>query len=146
MTEKKLLSAPASSRSVPLTLLIERRSVYFGTVQYLQNVVARGVTKVPHANLRAHVPATEGAARELKAADLQQHVGDCWETVPLQVEIREPFIPVESQKGLNLKLFRLTHFSLCSFRSPISSNICSNFVLLNVYLSIDIHPFMDKYE
>lgn len=119
--------------------------MYFGTVQYLQNVVARGVAEVPHANLRAHVPATEGAARELQAADLQQHVGDCWETVPLQVEILEPFIPVENQQGLKLQLFQLTHLSLHSLRSSTSSNIHSYFVLLNAFLSIDIHPW-DKYE
>ncbi len=71
----------------------------FGTKHYLQNVVARAVAEVPHADFSAHVPATEGAACELQAADLQQHVGDRREAVPLQVQVLEPLIPGKSQQG-----------------------------------------------
>lgn len=74
--------------------------MYFGTTHYLQNVVAWGVAEVPHANLCAHVPATEGAASELQAANLQQHVGDRWEAIPLQVQVLEPLIPGESKQGV----------------------------------------------
>lgn len=38
---------------------------------HLQDVVSRAVTVVTDANLRAHVPAAEGAGTELQAADLQ---------------------------------------------------------------------------
>lgn len=38
--------------------------------KYLQNVVAWAVTEIPHANLCAHVPATEGASSEFKTANL----------------------------------------------------------------------------
>lgn len=41
---------------------------------YLQHIVAGRVAEVPHADLRAHVPATEGTGSELQAADLQHHV------------------------------------------------------------------------
>lgn len=64
-----------------------------GTAHYLQNVVAWAVAEVPHANLRAHVPAAEWAAGELQATDFQQHVGDSGQTVPLQVQVLEPLIP-----------------------------------------------------
>lgn len=71
----------------------------FGTTRYLQNVVARAVAEVPHADLRAHVPAAEGAAGELQATDLQQHVGDRREAVPLQVQVLEPLVPARSKQG-----------------------------------------------
>lgn len=72
---------------------------HFGTKPYLQNVVAWGVAEVPHANLCAHVPPTEGAASELQAANLQQHVGDRWEAVPFQVQVLEPLIPGEKKQA-----------------------------------------------
>lgn len=42
--------------------------------RYLQHVVAGRVAEVPHADLRTHVPATEGTGSELQTSDLQQHV------------------------------------------------------------------------
>lgn len=63
--------------------------------RYLQDVVAGCVTEVPHADLRAHVPTTEGTGCELQAADLQHHVGDSWEGVPLQIQLFEPLVPGE---------------------------------------------------
>lgn len=65
----------------------------------LQNVVAWAVAEVPHANLGAHVPATEGAASELQATDLQQHARDRGETVPFQVQVLKPLIPGQSTQG-----------------------------------------------
>lgn len=70
-----------------------------GTTHYLQNVVAWAVAEVPHANLCAHVPATEGAASELQASNLQQHVGDRRKAVPLQVQVLEPLVPGQSKYG-----------------------------------------------
>lgn len=63
------------------------------TGPHLQDVVAVGITQVPHANLRAHVPAAEGGCRELQAPNFQQHVGHCWEGVPAQAQGREPLQP-----------------------------------------------------
>lgn len=66
-----LHSARGFSQYVPLIPSVEHDSVcVFGTKHYLQNVVTWAVAEVPHADLRAHVPATEGAASELQAADL----------------------------------------------------------------------------
>lgn len=63
---------------------------------HLQDVVSRVVTIVADANLRAHVPAAEGAGAELQAADLQQHAGHSGEAVPLQAQLLEPLKPVQS--------------------------------------------------
>lgn len=60
---------------------------------YLQDVVALNITEVPDPNLRAHVPAVEGAPWELKATHLKQHVGHCRQGVPLQLQLPEPLIP-----------------------------------------------------
>lgn len=62
---------------------------------HLQDVVPRVVTVVADANLRAHVPATEGTGAELQAANLQKHVGHSREAVPLQPQVLEPFKPAE---------------------------------------------------
>lgn len=66
--------------------------------RYLQDVVAGCVAEVPHADLCAHVPATEGTGRELQAADLQHHVGDSWEGVPLQSQLFQPLVPWETYR------------------------------------------------
>jgi len=66
---------------------------------YLQYVVARVVTVVPDPDLCAHVPATEGAGGKLQAANLEEHVGDCWQTIPLQAQVLKPFKPAGIQQG-----------------------------------------------
>lgn len=63
---------------------------------HLQDVVSRVVTVVTDADLRAHVPAAEGAGAELQAANLQQHVGHSGEAIPLQAQILEPLKPANS--------------------------------------------------
>lgn len=59
---------------------------------YLQDVVTLDVAEVPDPDLRAHVPAIEGAPWELKAAHLKQHVGHGWQGVPLQLQLLEPLV------------------------------------------------------
>lgn len=60
---------------------------------YLQDVVSLDIAEVPDSNLRAHVPPVEGAPWELKAAHLKQHVGHGWQSVPLELQLLEPFVP-----------------------------------------------------
>ncbi|ETE59614.1 RNA-binding protein 25, partial [Ophiophagus hannah] len=64
-----------------------------GKTPYLQEVVAMGVAKVPHADLAAHVPAAKRGSRELQTADLQQHVGHRREGIPAEAELFKPQQP-----------------------------------------------------
>lgn len=64
---------------------------------HLQDVVARVVTVVTDADLCAHVPAAEGTGAELQATDLQQHVGDRREAIPLEPQVLEPVKPADSK-------------------------------------------------
>lgn len=61
--------------------------------KHLQDVVAGVVAVVADADLRAHVPATEGAGGELQAPDLQEHVGNGWQPIPLQPQVLKPLKP-----------------------------------------------------
>lgn len=65
---------------------------------YLQEVVAVGVAKVPHADLAAHVPAAEGGGWELQTADFQQHVGHGRQGVPAESQLLKP-----QQPGVNMR-------------------------------------------
>lgn len=78
------------------------KSLYVLAGCYLQYVIAGRVTEVPHADLRAHVPATEGTGGELQAADLQHHVWDSWEGVPFQSQLFKPLIPWERYRRKSL--------------------------------------------
>lgn len=94
LQEKGHPGLSCSNKHSPSVLLLPSNSMPTrSSGNHLQDVVAGVVAVVTHADLRAHVPATKGACRELQAPNLQEHVGNGWQPVPLQAQVLKPFKP-----------------------------------------------------
>ena len=61
----------------------------------LYDVVSVRVAEVPGPDLSAHVPAVEGAGRELDTATVEHQGGHRGEREPLEAEFSEPGMSVE---------------------------------------------------